>query len=457
MRHHSDPLFVEGLNNPACSLHDEEMTPDSRSLFRNAYALMAATVLTSLLGMAYWALAARLYDAETVGRAAAAISAMLLLCNASQLNLSVGLMRFLPVSAGREARLVTTSYVVAFLVGFLLSMGFLLVAGGISSELRFLTNSLLFAILFVVGVCTWTTFSLQDAVLTGLRATVWVPVENGIFGILKLILLIGFAGAFLDAGILLSWVLPMAVMLVPVNLLIFRRFIPRHREVAAAPHGPPPGAGVIVRFVGGDYVGTLLSHGSTTALPLLVITLAGPQESAVFYVAWTLGVALDFIATGTASSVLVESSSRPGSTTLHRRMAARRAMLLLGPVVAAVVLLADPLLWVFGEEYRAARWALVLLALAAVPRLFLLLRLAHLRVLRRVGAIVRLQALACVTMLGLSATTLSMGWGSNGVALSWLVTQLVTLTAALSTRLEDEPAAVPETADATSGRSTVQT
>jgi O-antigen/teichoic acid export membrane protein len=429
----------------------------SNSLYRNAYALMAATVLSSALGMAYWAVAARMYDTETVGKASTAVATMLLLTNAAQLNLSVGLMRFLPVYGGRERRLVVTSYLVAALAGVVAAAAFLAVAPAISPALTFLSDSRLLAFLFISGVSVWTIFSLQDAVLTGIRAAIWVPVENAAFGVLKLGLLAVLVGSLPHSGILVSWVVPMAVILVPVNLLIFRRLLPRSRATRSRPADRPTPK-VVAKFVGGDYVGTLLSHSSTTALPLLVISLAGPEESAVFYIAWSLGSALDFIATGTASSFLVEGSTRPESMIGFRRAAARRALLLLVPIVLVTSVLADPLLWVFGEEYRQARWAVVLLCAAAVPRLLLLLRLAQFRIERRIRTVVRLQALACAVMLALSALVLHLGGGSTAVTGCWLFTETLVLgvavlhgrrpgrTAAASASAPDQSLAAPEPA-----------
>ncbi|HEY0642273.1 MAG TPA: hypothetical protein VGD39_02550 [Nocardioides sp.] len=417
---------------------------DEQALFRNAYALMAATVLTSALGMGFWAAAARLYDTHTVGRASAAISAMMLLCNAAQLNLSVGMMRFLPVSRGAERRVILVSYTVAACAGLVAATGFLLVAPVVSGEISYLRHSG-FAVLFVAGVATWVVFSLQDSALTGIRATLWVPVENVVFGLLKLALLVALASALTQSGILTAWVVSMVVMLVPVNWLIFRRLLPRSRT--AAPDARAPGLGEMARFIGGDYVGTLLSHLSSTALPLLVIAMAGPEESAVFFVAWTISAGMDFIATGTASSFLVEGAGREDKVHAYRRAAARRATLLLLPAVVGVSLFAGPVLSVFGHEYREARWALVLLCVAAVPRMFLLLRIAFLRIQRRIRTVVALQALGCASMLGLSALGLSLGGGSLAVASSWLTTEVLVL-AASEIAIRRGPRPIPAAAPA---------
>jgi hypothetical protein len=334
------------------------------------------------------------------------------------------------------------SYAISGLAGLVLSTLFLVIAPTVSPALGFLTDSRLTSALFIVGISVWTVFSLQDAVLTGIRAAVWVPVENAAFGLLKLGLLAALAVSFASSGILISWVVAMIVMLVPVNLLIFRRLLPRIRRTApAATSRPQPMA--MAKFIGGDYVGTMLSHSSTTALPLLVISLAGPAESAIFFVAWSLGAALDFIATGTSSSFLVEGAAHQESVLEYRRAAARRALLLLVPIVVATSLLTGPMLWVFGEQYREARWAVILLALASIPRLLLLLQLAHFRIERRVMTVVRLQALACGTMLGLSTAVLHMGYGSTAVSGCWLLTEVLVLAAAVRLGRRPSPLPVP--------------
>jgi O-antigen/teichoic acid export membrane protein len=69
-------------------------------LYRNGYALVLSSATTSVLGVAYWIVAARTYTPAAVGLNAAAISAMMFLAGVSQLNLMSALLRFIP-GAGR--------------------------------------------------------------------------------------------------------------------------------------------------------------------------------------------------------------------------------------------------------------------------------------------------------------------------------------------------------------------
>ena len=108
--------------------------------------------------------------------------------------------------------------------------------------------SLPFACWFVVSTAAWSVFSLQDSALTGLRASVWIPLENAVYGVVKLGLLVVVAQTSLSDGVFTSWTLPVVALLVPVNLLLFRRLIPRHAASAVDPHVPvAPGADPLPR------------------------------------------------------------------------------------------------------------------------------------------------------------------------------------------------------------------
>lgn len=67
----------------------------------------------------------------------------------------------------------------------------------------------------------------QDSALTGLRQALWIPLENTTFAIVKIVLLISLAASFQAVGIFASWNVPV-LLLIPINLLIFKWLIPRH-------------------------------------------------------------------------------------------------------------------------------------------------------------------------------------------------------------------------------------
>ena len=67
-----------------------------QDLLSNASTLAATTCVTSVLGFAYWAIAARLFSQQAVGYSAAAISAMTLLGTIGMLGMGTLLIGELP-------------------------------------------------------------------------------------------------------------------------------------------------------------------------------------------------------------------------------------------------------------------------------------------------------------------------------------------------------------------------
>ena len=206
-------------------------------MYRNAYALMLNTVVNSGLGLLYWIVAARTSTPEDVGRGNALISLMLLVSILTQVDFGQALIRFLP-RAGPDAA--AGADVVR--------------RGGRARRARRdggdglvppparpadpLHVSLPFACWFVVSTAAWSVFSLQDSALTGLRASVWIPLENAVYGVVKLGLLVVVARTSLSDGVFTSWTLPVLALLVPVNLLLFRRLVPRHAASTVDPSVP---------------------------------------------------------------------------------------------------------------------------------------------------------------------------------------------------------------------------
>ena len=136
-----------------------------------------------------------------------------------------------------------------------------------------------FAVWFVVSTMAWSVFNLQDAALTGMRSAVWVPLENGLYGLVKLVLLVVVARTSLFDGVFASWTIPVIALLVPVNLLLFRRILPRHATRGARRSSARRAA--LRRYMAGDYAAQVFTQLSSTFLPVLVVSLLGAAQGAV--------------------------------------------------------------------------------------------------------------------------------------------------------------------------------
>ncbi|MFR9776603.1 lipopolysaccharide biosynthesis protein [Micromonospora sp. MS34] len=395
----------------------------------NVYALMLNTAVSSLLGIAYWALAARLYSPAELGVGAAMVSTMTFLSNLAQLNLNGALARFLPAAAGHGSRLVGSAYVVTCLAALALGSGFLLLAPLVSDQLDFLHRTPLLAVAFALSVAGWCVFTLQDSVLTALRGVVWVPVENTAFGIAKIALLLLLAGVVPSLGIFISWNLAVVAALVPINMLIFRRLLPRQRARRA--EEALPGRGVLARFVALDYVGYLFLQAGTNALPLIVTARLGAEANGIFYVAWLLGGSLELVAYHFGTSLTVEAAADESRLATYARQVLRRGLLLFVPAVALLCVSAPLLLTVFGRGYASTGSdTLRLFAVAVLPKLVLTVFVAASRVQRRVGRIIAVHAATSVLVVSLALVAMP-EIGVVGVGVAYLAGQVVVMSAVL--------------------------
>lgn len=361
----------------------------SEPLFRNAYALMVNGGLTGVLGLGYWFLAARRYDPADVGRNCAIIQAVMFVGGLTALN--VILIRFIPQTGRRTGRFVLGSYAAGAAAAVLIAIVFLLTLGRWGESFAHLRG--VHPGLWFVGMAlAWNIFTQQDAVFTGLRRAHWVPVENVAFGVAKMALLVAFAGLLPGDGVVLSWMLPVMLSLVPVNVFIFRRLIPAHvRETAG--RGPQPTGAEIGRYMGGDYVGGLLAHATINLIPVVVATRIDPRSNAYFNTAWALGMMLTLLSVTMAMSLTVEGAYDGARFAAKVRAALRRTVMLLVPA-SALTALGSPLAFrVFGDGYAAEGAPLLqLLAIATLPKAVIELYLGVLRVRSRTRQIAAIQA-----------------------------------------------------------------
>jgi O-antigen/teichoic acid export membrane protein len=401
-------------------------------LYRNAFALLVNSGVTSLIGVAYWALAARLTTPEVVGLNAALISVMVALASLSHLGLEGALGGFLPRAGAATGRLVKRAYTIAAVLAVASSTAFVLVGPRVSSQLQDLYHPGV-AALFVIAVLIWSLFALQDSVLTGLRRAVWIPLENILYSAIKLLLVLVLAGGLAGYGILVSWIVPAALALVPVSLAVFRVFIPAHLKA----HGTEPGreTDLFSRFVAGDGLGMVLAQVYAAVLPILVVEQAGAGVGGQFYVAWMLAQSLDLIAVNVGMSLTVEGAHTQDELPAMFRRVLLRTLALVGLIVGVGVVAAPLVLTLFGAGYASASvGALRLLLLGSLFRVVITLAICAARAERRPSRVIALQVSLTLIVLPL-AWQLTHTLSATGAALGWTIGQVaVALLAAFLTR-----------------------
>jgi O-antigen/teichoic acid export membrane protein len=241
----------------------------------------------------------------------------------------------------------------------------------------------------------------------------------------------------------------MALLLIPVNLLIFRRAIPGHVRASARESSLSSlGRGRVLRFLAQDYLASIFTQATLTILPFIVIGVLGARESAYFAMPFTIALAFDTFAYGACSSLVVEATLDRDNLRALARLFARRVLTVV-VLAAGLLVLAAPLLMApFGSVYaQHGVGALRLLICASVFRVVIALFAAISRVQ---GRGTRLAALEfCLMALVVApAAALARDHGIEGVALGWLAANAIVCAAAIPAliRALGERSAAAETA-----------
>jgi O-antigen/teichoic acid export membrane protein len=418
-------------------------------LHRTGNALVVNSGLTALIGVAFWATAARSYDRDEVGVNSTAITAMMMIAGFAQLNLMSAMVRFLPTSGRGAWRLVRSAYLLSAATAVAFGTVFLLGIHVWAPHLAGLLLSWPMAGWFVASTALWCVFTLQDSVLTGLGRPEWVPAENAVHSVGKLVLVVALATAWPRQGLFLSWTLAVVVAALPVNVYLFLVVIPRHVRQAPPGDAPPP-TRQLVRFVAGDYAGAACWVAAITLPVQLVLNEEGAAHAASFSIAWIVAFTMYQVPTAVGQGLVVQGARDPGQLQRYRRKAFKHTYVLLVPAVLVLVTAAPWILRVFGQRYAAEGTTdLRLLALAALPYAVLSLTISELRVCRRVAAVFCVLFAACALLLLLSYLLLE-AMGITGVGVGWLVGQTIMAVAILAGRRRlmgtpaaDEAVAVP--------------
>ncbi len=320
----------------------------SDRLIQSTFALLISNATGAIFGVAFWFVAARLYTQNEVGNGAQAVNAMTLCANVGLLNLTTVFPRFLYPAGAKAGVLLRRGYGASTALALLASLCFLAITGHQS----YLPSGWAAHLFFVEAVLLWLVFTIEDPALIGLRRPFVVPIENTSFSIVKIALLPVFLVVAPGQGVFDAWVLPAAACVVAVNYYLFGHALPQHLEHAGRA-GVLPERQAFSGFIAAEYVGSL-SMGALWALPALFVGYRlGASQVAYLQIPWIAATGFDTLLFSFATSLVAESSSRPGHAAPNVRRAVRLAAMVMGPALVVLVLGAKYFLELLGAPYAA--------------------------------------------------------------------------------------------------------
>ncbi|MBB4684451.1 hypothetical protein [Amycolatopsis jiangsuensis] len=305
-------------------------------------ALSLSAVITGVAGLVCWVVAAGALPPEAVGRASAFVSGFVLIAGIAQLNVGLGLLRWLPGAGGRTAGLVGRGYLVVAVAAAVGGLVFVLLPVGRQAAPGPL------AALFVLASVCWAMFQLQDYVLAALGRVWWVPLFNGAFGLVRVAVLPVLGAALGSLGVLTSWVGPTVVCTALASVLVF---LQARRKRDESPRAELPSGRTVVSFLGPTYLATIGTTVLYNVVPLIVTARFGPASGAVFFVVWNGLTATDYALNGFVNSMVLRGSGDPAERPAILRAVATRLSLLVGAGAVGGLLLAPVLLGLFGPAY----------------------------------------------------------------------------------------------------------
>jgi O-antigen/teichoic acid export membrane protein len=376
-------------------------------LLLNAGSLMATTAITSLVGFAYWWLAARTAPAEAVGQASAAVSAMTLIGTIGMFGMGTMLISELPRMTGRRWNMISACLVVSGTAATAGGMAYVVLAHLAIPGLRGALGSPAATVLLVFGIALNAMTLVGDEALVGLLAGPMQLMRNTYFSVAKLLLLGGLVMlpiTITGGELLLSWVAG-AVGSVAVLAAVMRRrgMVDSVRPKLAMLRG-------MGRQAFDHNVLNLAAFLPRAAMPLVVTAVLSTRATAGFYTAWMV---LSFIAMIPGNMALTLFAVASGDRQALRSKVRMGLLICLGggvPVAAVIGLAAKPIMSIFGDSYaELAGDALAILALTYVPFVFHHFYLA----ISRVQGRIRRAGVFCITA-GLTELVAAWYGGTHG-------------------------------------------
>ena len=276
-------------------------------LLSNAGSLVGTAGVTSALGFAYWAIAARLFDQQAVGYGAAAVSAMTLLGTIGMFGLGTVLIGEL-ARHGPRTGLVAAGLITSGAGSLVLGLGFAIVVPYFSHRFEAISGTPWRVVSFAAGVAlTGATLVFDQATIGLLRGGLQL-LRNLAFSAAKLATLLAaaiFLHDELGVGIILSWTVGIAASLVPIAIRLRLAGVPvLYRPDWAVLRGLGKTA------VAHNWLNLAIAL-PLSVVPVLVTVVVSPSATAAFYPAWMLTNLLYIVPSASSTVLFAVAAAAP--------------------------------------------------------------------------------------------------------------------------------------------------
>jgi O-antigen/teichoic acid export membrane protein len=393
----------------------------AQRLYRDAVSLATSSVVNAVLGIAFWALAAKLFPPEKLGVMTAVLAVIVSVGVVVSAGVGDAYTALLPAVGTDRPHFYKRGQRVFFGLAF---------AGGIAAAMcttSWLTEvhrSASVAALVAIGTVVWATASLQNATLAALGRAQWLPAVNVALSVGKMALLPLLA-------VTLDWhpVELSAVLSATAVMLVVRRVIVRtinSSDDLPASTGPDSlSASKFNTFVAQTFLSSGVSMGAFLVTPFLVSVFADTKQGALFALSLSIVQALDLLGAALSMSLAVHASSSPQEASAMARAIMVRIVFLAGIGSAVIIAVAPIGLRLLNPQYGAmgATHVIAVLAVGAVLRCTYQVWSGLQRARRRMAAPLVVNVIAATTLLA-TMPGLCASYGALGGAVALMLASL---------------------------------
>lgn len=334
-------------------------------MLRNSLFLMASAGLTAGIGFIFWALVAHIYTSTEIGLATTLLSAISLISFLSTFGFGNTMIRF---QASGEARHRQVSVMLALVAGasFIIGTGYVLALKTISPDLAFVRDKPVYALVLIV-ICVFATVNLvTDSVFMAARRAEYNTLVDGIIQSLAKLAVPAFVIGMGAMGIVAASGTGYIVATLASLYLMKRKL------------------GFKFSFrLGGTMIRETASYSATThfssllnlvpqlALPIITLRVLGPDNVTYYYLGSQIAALLSTGSYAIGDALFSEGAHDPEQLRGLMKRSATIMTAVMVPGVAAVILVREPLLSLFGGKYPGhAQGLLTVLALGALAVAF---------------------------------------------------------------------------------------
>ena len=373
-------------------------------LYKNSFFIMLTSTSGAVFGFIFWMLAARLYSKEDVGIATALISSLSLLILLSRFGLDQSIIRFFPEK--HKSKVFGTSLIITTFFAILFGVIFTATIDIWSPELHLVKRYIFLYLLFLAANSV---ASLTGTAFTALRKSEYYFIQNLLAGSRVVFLFpfvfFGALGIFSSVGIslllALIFSLPLLASSGVKHITMDTTFL-----------------GEAFCFSVGNYIAGLLITIPNQILPIMVLNILGAEETAHYYIVFTIASLMFIIPGAVSTSLFVEGSHKEDlrKTTLKSAFV---IFFLLIPIVIILYFFGGFLLRIMGKDYAEAFNLLKVMALSsflvATSQIYFSIK----KVQKDVKGLIFLSSLLFVLLIGLSYVFM-FKFGIVGIGYAWI-------------------------------------